>query len=337
MALRGSTVTILRGWCLDMVVTAVFPPAPSMNTKKRGEGPSLPAVVRSYLEWLEVGRNCTPNTLRAYRADLRQFAGWLRDQRMVHDPAIADLEMLRGFLASLGSIKIATRIHKQTVLRGFYGWLHARGAIAANPAALMQRARRPKQLPRYLSVAEIERMLDATRGDDPRSRRGLALLELLYSSGMRASEASTLLASRVELEHGLCWVMGKGRRERMCLVGKPARLALRHWLDARSRFLGMMRWRDPGTVFINFRDGGSMSSRSIGRVVKDIGRAADITQRVHPHLLRHSCATHLVDRGVDIRYVQELLGHASLSTTAIYTHVSSTRLRDVIAAAHPRG
>jgi len=335
---EAPAVTILAHGCLDRVPAAVSSPAPPMTTTtKRGEGPSLPPAARAYLEWLEVGRNCTPNTLRAYRSDLRQFFAWLRDKRMVHDPTVVDLDMLRGFLAALGDVKIATRIHKQTVLRGFFGWMQARGWTSTNPAALLRRVRRPRQLPRYLSEAEVLRMLDKTTGDDHRSRRSRALLELLYSSGMRASEASSLLVSRVELEHGICWVLGKGRRERMCLIGHPARLALRFWLDARARYLAMMRWRDPGTVFINFRDGGSMSSRSIGRVIKEIGHAAEIVQRVHPHLLRHSCATHLLDRGVDIRYVQEVLGHASLSTTAIYTHVSMTKLKDVIRAAHPRG
>jgi len=292
-------------------------------------------LLEDYLSELEHGRQASRHTLRAYRSDLAALLSFAADQG-VDDPRAVDTLTLREYLASLEEPSRATLSRKQASMRGFFAWLARTGRIESSPAEALRTPRRGRRLPRTLDEEAVGRLLAAAAGHAPAAVRDRAILELLYSTGMRVAECAGCRLDDVDLGQGSVRILGKGRKERLGLVGGPARAALEAWLPERSRVLARRRRTATATVFVNFRDGGPLSTRSLDRIVKRHAAEAGLPGDTTPHTLRHSFATHLLDRGADLRVVQELLGHESLSTTQVYTHVSIHRLRDVYARAHPR-
>lgn len=297
----------------------------------------MAAAIRSelpaFLAHLRDERDLSPRTLRAYEADLRDFLAWLPGD--VEAPG--RLEM-RRYLVELQDRGLApTSIQRRlSALRGYFGYLRERGAIADDPARLVKGPKTPKRIPRHLSVAEVEALLGQEFATDFFGRRDRAILEVLYSTGCRVGEAARLRLASLDLDGGTARVLGKGRRQRLALLGGAARNALRDYLVERERLLRRRRRTDPGALFLNAR-GGPLSARWMFEVVVRHARRAGIATPLTPHGLRHSFATHLLDRGADLRTVQELLGHARLVTTEVYTHVSTARLREVYDRAHPHG
>jgi integrase/recombinase XerC len=292
-------------------------------------------LVDEYLASLGDSRQSSRHTLRAYRGDLTAlmaFAG----ERGIEDPRRVDTLLLREYLASLDSPSRATLARKQAALRGFFGWLAGTGRITANPATALRTPRRARTLPRVLDEAAVVALIEAADPAEMPGVRDRAVLELLYSTGMRVEECSGLDLSSLDVDGGSVRLLGKGRKERLGMLGGPARRALSAWLPARDRLLRARRRSRQPALFLNARDAGRLSTRSIARLVKRCAQLAGLPADVSPHTLRHSFATHLLDRGADLRVVQELLGHESLSTTQVYTHVSITRLKDVYEASHPR-
>ncbi len=281
-----------------------------------------------FLIYLNVERNASPHTLVNYTHDLtalRRFLG-----PAVEWPSV-DLLTLRRYVADLrtrGAAKSSTARHIATI-RSFFRFLCREGYLPANPAAALIAPKRDRKLPVFLGVPDITKLLEAPSGTDLASRRDRAILELLYSTGMRVSELVALRLQDVDLLGGVAKAAGKGKKERLVPIGAPASQALERYLEARGGT------HPAGPVFLNL-SGGRLTDRSVRRVLMKYLRQVAIQQRVSPHTLRHSFATHLLDRGADLRAVQELLGHATLSTTQIYTHVSTERLKAVYDKAHPR-
>jgi site-specific recombinase XerD len=284
----------------------------------------------AYLEWMRA-RGASPATLRAYTADLRQLGRWLAAAGIA--PKDADTRTLRRYAAHLGTLRYApaTAARKLSAVRGAYAWMHDRGAIDGSPASLVPGPKRTRTLPATLSSAEMERLLDAPAGASPRDLRDRALLELLYGCGLRASEACGLRIADVDADEGTVRVTGKGGKERVVPLGGAA-------ADALGRYLrtGRPRLGRPATdrVFLSVR-GRPLGPTDVRRALRRELDAAGLAQRP-PHALRHTFATHLLEHGADLRSIQELLGHASVGTTQVYTHVSVRHLRAAHAASHPR-
>lgn len=307
------------------------------------------ADVAPFLRYCEGERNLSPHTLRSYAADLRQFFAFvIREYYAADDAAAAALGPADVPLAELDRWKIraylahlkergasnATVARKLACLRTYFAFCCREGALAHNPAADIATPKQRRPLPDFLSEQEIGALLGAPDPDGPLGCRDRALLETLYSTGMRAGECAGLRLATLDLLSGHARVMGKGRKERLTMLGPYATAALRAYLPVRERLIRAGGLRDHGVLFVS-RTGRPLGPRDIQRVVKRYVHVIGVTRDVHPHTLRHSFATHMLDRGADLRYVQELLGHASLSTTQIYTHVTMERLQAVYEAAHP--
>ncbi len=297
--------------------------------------PLPPKIARSidgFLKELAAARGASPHTLRAYGKDLEQFARFLAG-REVAEPAEITPRMLRAYLADLDGRELARASiqRKLSAARSWFRHLLQKGAIETHPAAGLRQRRGERKLPGALSTEEVDALLRAPDAKTPAGRRDRALLEFVYSAGTRAAETVGLDRADLDLARGVARVRGKGRKERLVGLGRYAREALAAYLEDPAR----PRTKDAGAVFLNPR-GGRLTTRSLGRIVESCVRKAGITRRCTPHTLRHSFATHLLDKGCDLRSVQELLGHAHLVTTQIYTHVSIERLRAVYEKAHPR-
>lgn len=301
-----------------------------------GYAGGVTAVVSEYLQWLRDTRRKSAATLKAYGGDLRDYAAWLAaNGRQVAETTRFEL---RRYLVELEEQGLAaTSVQRKLAsLRGLFQWLQQEGRIDKNPCKLLKGPKAPRRVPRFLTTAEVDLLLGQPFGDGDRALRDRAILEVLYSTGCRVSECAGLRLRDLDLDEGHARVLGKGRKERLCLLGAPARDAIEAWLPARKRMLQKARRTDPGALWLN-RLGGALSSRWVFETVSRRARDAGIQAPLTPHGLRHSFATHLLDRGADLRTVQELLGHARLVTTEIYTHVSVGRLRDVYDKAHPQG
>jgi len=292
-------------------------------------------MLQAYLTELANSRQASPHTLRAYRGDLDALLRFAAEQG-VTDPRAIDTLLLREYLASLPAPSRATLARKQASLRGFFGWMQRAGRIRSNPATALATPRRTRGLPRGLDEPAIGRLLAAPDASAMPGVRDQAILETLYSTGMRVEECQRLDLAALDLGGGSVRLFGKGRKERLGLLGQPARAALAAWLPERERLLAQRRRARADALFLNARDAGRLTVRSIARLVKHYALQAGLPADTSPHTLRHSFATHLLDHGADLRVVQELLGHESLSTTQVYTHVSITRLKDVYDATHPR-
>jgi integrase/recombinase XerD len=301
--------------------------------------PSLERAIEEYLAFLRVERGLAPATLRAYSADLTDFADARGTSREWADSADAALRYLaartrRARRVDPGLAPTSLR-RRAAAIRGFYRFAFGEGLIATDIAAHLDLPRMPRLLPETLTLAEVERLLAAPAAEAVRDR---ALLELLYAAGVRISEALRLDLEDVSLDGGFVRVIGKGDRERLVPVGEVALDALRAWLHGSRETLVAAHHVEPvrgGPLFIGER-GHRLARQQGWAAVKRAASTAGLSDRVSPHTLRHSFATHLLEGGADLRIVQELLGHASISTTQLYTHVTGERIREVYARAHPR-
>jgi len=279
-----------------------------------------------FLEYLKAGRNASPHTVRAYGRDLREFrefAGAAFPHRITH-------RTVRAFLAHLQAHTAArqTLARKLASLRAFYRFLRRHGRMQDNPLTGVSTPKGERRLPRFLDPAGMLALLSAPPADTVAGRRDRAILEVFYSTGMRLSELSGLHAGDLDFASALVRVLGKRHKERILPVGQPALAAVRDYLAASPAPAG-------GALFRNLR-GGSLSPRSIERLVDQYIRQIGAARGISPHSLRHAFATHLLDNGADLRAVQELLGHVNLKTTQIYTHVTTERLKAEYRKAHPR-
>jgi integrase/recombinase XerC len=315
---------------------------PSDGERRAERTELLGRLVRRYLEHLEQERNLSPHTLRAYRGDLERFcrfvAGELPEPQGAVSVAAVDPTLVRAFLAALARQGMGRRSQGRALsaVRSLFHFAVVEGSLGASPAATVKAPRAPRPLPRHLRPAEVEALLSAAAGSEPLRRRDRALLELLYAAGLRVGELVALDWGDLDLSARVLRVMGKGGRERMVPFGLPARRCLSSWLEVWENVRGGAAC-DEGQepVFLNAR-GGRLSARSVRRVLDRCVREAAVAAGVHPHALRHSFATHLLEAGADLRSIQELLGHQSLSTTQKYTHLDVERLLTVYRGAHPR-
>jgi integrase/recombinase XerD len=287
----------------------------------------LDSDVEGFLALLATQR--APKTVEAYRRDLTALSAWL-------DGPIARIttEQLEQYLAELraAGLSPATLGRRVAAIRSFFRHQTLLGARTDNPAAELDLPRRRRTLPRTLSPAEAERLMEAASGTTPRALRDRALLELLYGAGLRVSEAVGLQKASVDLEARLVRCVGKGSKERVVPIGRQAVVALRRYLARGRPFLDS---RHRPELFLNAR-GGGLTRAGVFLILRRLaGKAGLEPERVHPHLLRHSFATHLLEGGADLRSVQEMLGHADLATTELYTHVSDRRRRELYFQAHP--
>ena len=299
--------------------------------------PAQPAwlEIDRFLRYLVAERGASPLTIKSYREDLLQVEEFLRSAAC-HRPAEATSPILRRFASGLHAAGYAssTVARKLASLRSFYAFGQREGWVRTNPAKPLRSPRRSRKLPKFLTGDEIARLLAAPRPDAAGGVRDRAILELMYSAGVRVRELVSLDDGDLDLRNGTARVRGKGRRERLGVVGSHARRALRAWLAARPNTVAT---RAPtGRPLFTNKLGGRLSVRGIARLLEKHLAVAGLAGRASPHTLRHSFATHLLDAGADIRSVQELLGHKSLVTTQIYTHVTTTRLLDAFDKAHPR-
>ncbi len=293
-------------------------------------------VVDDYLHWLASERKKSDATLRAYGGDLRAFTGWLAEAgRTLPQATRFDLRRYLVELEEQGLVATSVQ-RKLASVRGLFAWAVERGIVEQDPCRSLKGPRAPRRVPVFLTNAEVDRLLGQPFDDTPQAIRDRAILETLYSTGCRVSECAGMKLRELDLEEGIVRVLGKGQKERLALLGGPARTAVAAWLPARRSLLQAAKRTDPGALWIN-RTGRPLSARWVFQTVVDRARAAGLQTALTPHGLRHSFATHLLDRGADLRTVQELLGHARLVTTEIYTHVSIGRLRSVYDKAHPHG
>lgn len=299
----------------------------------------LPLEVEEFLSWMVAEKGRSSNTVAAYRRDLRGYCEWLAVRNA--DLGSVTRTDLSEFVAerSAGGAADSTVARQLAAVRMLHRYLSMEGVRHDDPAIDVEGVRVPAGLPKPLTEAEVVAVLDAVVGTDPVERRDRALLEFLYGTGARISEAVGLSIGEIDLDAHLVRLYGKGAKERIVPFGSAAANALEEWFSPRGRAcLVPVQWRSRGdaeAVFLN-RRGGRLTRQAAWSVVRTYGDRAGITRQLSPHVLRHSCATHLLDHGADLRVVQEMLGHASISTTQIYTKVSQERLFDVYRAAHPR-
>lgn len=290
-----------------------------------------------FLQYLRVERNASNYTIKSYREDLEALVEYLKElEGRVPAPAQVGTVELRGYVAALHEAGYAktTIARRLASLRSFFRFGQREGWTKSNPAKPLRNPRKSRALPHFLSSDDIERLLFAPSPGEPLGLRDRAILEVLYSAGLRVGELAGLNVSDVDFPSATLRVRGKGRRERIAPIGSFAISALKDWLAVR-RVSSREKAGGDSPVFVN-KFGRRLTTRSVGRMLEKHLRASGLDRRTTPHTLRHSFATHLLDRGADIRSVQELLGHKSLVTTQIYTHVSTAGLRAIYEKAHPR-
>jgi len=300
--------------------------------------------LRSFLDYIRLNRNVSPHTAAAYESDLSQFIAYAeRDtgRKGTLQPAHLDLDLIRGFLGELhreGRSR-ASVARKVSALRTFVRYLRREGLIESDPAALAVAPKREVKVPAHLTVDEMAQLLETPDANAPLGQRDRAILELFYASGIRLSELVALDLEDVDLSGRMVRVMGKGRKERIVPFNQKAAASVRVWLKARVALMqdGSRRraLKADDALFVNAR-GGRLTGRSIQRLVARYVRSCSTRFGISPHALRHSFATHLLQAGADLRAIQELLGHASLSTTQVYTGVDAERLLAAYRSAHPR-
>jgi integrase/recombinase XerD len=309
----------------------------TVTEKPRQAGVRFEALLLDFLAHLELERGLSKNTLSAYRTDLLQYGAFL-EQRDV-DPTRARPVDVSEFLADLAEgnghapCSSSTIHRKAAALRSFYRHLRREELVTEDPTATLTAPRRGKHLPEVLSHGEVSNLLAQPAGDDPVALRDRALLEVMYACGLRASEAVGLDVSDVDLDEGVVRARGKGSKERIVPIGSQAVAAVRGYL--RSGRPKLVRRAAEPRLFVNFR-GGELSRQGLYKIVRRHAKSAGLDGRMSPHTLRHTFATHLLSGGCDLRSVQEMLGHADVATTQMYTHLSGERIRDVYFRAHPR-
>jgi integrase/recombinase XerC len=295
-------------------------------------------AIDRFLQYLRVERNASELTVKSYREDLTALVEYLIDSEDETPPRPQDITVLdlRGYVAALHEAGYAktTIARRLASLRSFFRFGQREGWTKTNPAKPLRNPRKSRSLPHFLGAEEIGRLFSAPPRDTPLGLRDRAILETTYSAGLRVSEVVGLSDGDLDFAAGTIRVRGKGRRERLGPIGSYAVAALRHWLAKRKLHASEPSGAE-APVFVN-RFGRRLTTRSVARMLEKYLRETGLDRRTSPHSLRHSFATHLLDRGADIRSVQELLGHKSLVTTQIYTHVSTAGLREAYEQAHPR-
>ena len=301
-------------------------------------------LIETFIDYLRHQKRYSRHTVRNYHTDLMQFLDFLgareglsAGERAILKPEAVKPLIIREYLGSLyGNLSRKTIARKLSAVRSFFLFLEKRGLCMTNPAVDIATPKLEKYLPTYLSVDDVFRLLEKRAQKKPLYFRDLAILEVLYSCGIRASELEGLNLSSLDFDERLMRIIGKGNKERIVPIGREALEAVRCYLEA-TQYLR----KTPGghsqdaPLFLNFR-GGRLTTRSIGRITKKYATASGLSSEISPHSMRHSFATHLLDGGADLRSVQELLGHKNLSTTQKYTHVSLDKLMEVYDKAHPR-
>jgi len=302
--------------------------------------PRFEAMLLDFLAYLEFERGLSRNTLSAYRTDLLQYGAFLGGRET--GPAEASTADVADFLADLARgdeerppCSSATLNRKAACLRSFYRHLRRAELIAEDPTADLRPPRRSKPLPKVLSYSEVKKLLDSVSGAEPADLRDRAILEVMYGCGLRASETIGLEATgSIDQRRGFLRAHGKGSKERIVPLGREAAAAISRYLrSGRPALAGSDD--DQRALFLNQR-GGTLTRQGLYKVIQGRARAVGLADRMSPHTLRHSFATHLLEGGCDLRSVQEMLGHADVSTTQIYTHLSAQRIKDVYFEAHPR-
>ncbi len=315
-------------------------------------------IIQSFLNYLIDERHFSPYTSRCYGLDLRQFVDFASEElgisvNMDREAKVfeakdasakdtvtgrmlaTDVELVRGFLAHMASqnYSAATTARKIATLRSFHKWAEKRGLVSSNPMTLIRTPKQPRRLPKAITVDQINKLLSAPSDSDMLGARDRAILEVLYSTGIRVSEVVAINRQDIELDAGQLRIRGKGRRERVVPVGSHAANAVRRYLAVAEAERGAIAPAAP--LFMN-KLGSRLSSRSVRRKVAKYLKMAGLDPDISPHTIRHSFATHLLDNGADLRAVQELLGHQSLSSTQVYTHLTTARMREAYDRTHPR-
>lgn len=302
----------------------------ALNTKSK-------QYLEDFKSYLLVEKNFSQHTLKSYYSDILSFLLWLDDELCtdVNFPKVREyLHFIQKF-----DYKKTTVARKIASIRTFYKYLYRERLIETNPAMNLNTPKRPKSLPKFLTTDEIEKVLNGIKIDTPAGFRNRAILELLWATGMRVSELSGLNFGNLNLENNEITVFGKGAKERIVLVSERAKTYIQRYLDT-ARTLVAKGFRlepitDSTPVFIN-NTGYRLQNKTIRNVINDVVNSIELPKKVTPHMFRHSFATRLIENGADLRVVQELLGHASISNTQIYTHVSTQHLKDVYNETHPR-
>jgi integrase/recombinase XerC len=298
-------------------------------------------LIEQFLEHLRYERNVSAHTLRNYESDLEQFTHFLAPDRKTKLPDVSEIDHLtiREWMASLHADqkKKSSIARKLAALRTFFQFIVREGVLELNPAKLVSTPKLEKKLPNHLSIEEAIRFIESPDLDTDLGKRDRAMLELMYATGVRVAELTTLNVADVDFQNQLIRVTGKRRKQRIVPFGDPAGEAIRNYLGVREKFLfnAPVSKRDEDALFLNYQ-GTRITTRSVGRMVEKYIRICAGMHNISPHALRHSFATHLLDSGADLRDIQELLGHARLSTTQIYTHVSMEKLIEVYDKAHPK-
>ncbi len=294
------------------------------------------SAVKSFLNYLKVERNASALTIKSYADDLTHLSEFFQEQSgRVPVPVEVDVSQLRGYVAYLHECGYAqaTVARRLACLRSFFRYCNREGICDKNPARPLRTPRAGRKLPHFLTTDEVGKLLIAPPGNVNDGIRDRAILETMYSAGLRVAEVVALSMKDLDRPQGILRVLGKGRKERIAPVGSYALKALAQWIAVRKPDT-TAEASDQEALFLN-RFGRRLTTRSIGRMLEKHIATAGLAKQTSPHTLRHSFATHLLDGGADLRSVQELLGHKSLTTTQIYTHVSTRRLREAYEAAHP--
>lgn len=308
--------------------------------KKNGGGETKRAmekIVRSYLEYLEIERNYSAHTIISYETDLLRLAQFLRREG-INSFENVHKESLRAFIASLldGGFSQRSVARKIASMRSFFKYLQRQKIIDGNPALVLITPKVGKRLPSFLDEESVQRLILSPDRSSPGGKRDTAILELFYSTGIRLSELIGLNIGDLKQKEGLVKIRGKGRKERIVPVGRKAMQAIDEYLSGEQERLAKLHVKVDDRPLFVIREGRRMYPQAVGRMVrKYIGMVSEVEKK-SPHILRHSFATHMLNHGADIRAVKELLGHESLSTTQVYTHVSSTRMKKVYEDAHPK-
>ena len=310
--------------------------------RKREEQMTFQEAVRAYVTFLETERNLSENTRKSYVKDLKQLQNFLVKKKGGKEAPVLISEIdeldVRSFVVSLYRSHAPSSIaRKVSSIKGFFAFLKQRKLLPASPTRGVSAPKIPKKLPNFLSVDEIFHLLDDGEGEEsPLMLRDRAILELIYSSGLRVSEVVSLDVRQVDASVQLIRVVGKGGKERIVPVGGKAVAAIRAYLKRRDELARKRKGKEPTQALFLNRFGGRLTARSVERMVKTYALKRGMVRRINPHALRHSFATHLLGAGADLRSIQEMLGHASLSTTQKYTHISMDQLMRVYDKTHPR-
>ena len=282
--------------------------------------------IEHFLIHLKAEKNVSPHTLKAYTQDLKEF-----DDFVDKKPRNIDNLDIRTFLASLyhRNLKKSSISRKLASIRSFFKYLHREGYVKSNPAKLVSSPKVPKTLPKFLTIDEVFSLIETPKGDTFKPTRDKAIIEILYSCGLRVSELTSLDISDLDIKETIIRVKGKGRKERIVPIGTKAMEAIKNYLPERIS----LRKKSPGLILNN--RGGRLTQRSVRRILLQYSRMINLAGDLSPHTLRHTFATHLLHEGADLRSIQELLGHSSLSTTQKYTHLDIRRLTEVYDKAHP--